>query len=61
MKQESTLPVPLHRQFRHTQVFLRIPADNIIVSPWIKILEFKILKNYKLDTDHFPLVAKLQF
>ena len=38
-----------------------IPADNIIVSPWIKILEFKILKNYKLDTDHFPLVARLQF
>lgn len=38
-----------------------IPADNIIVSPWIKLLDFKILKDYRLDTDHFPLVAKLQF
>ena len=38
-----------------------IPADNIIVSPWIKILDFKVLKDYKLNTDHFPLVARLQF
>ena len=38
-----------------------IPADNIIVSPWIKVLEFKVLKDYGLDTDHFPLTAKLQF
>ncbi|MBO7532803.1 MAG: hypothetical protein J6T46_02355 [Victivallales bacterium] len=44
-----------------TATLRNIPADNIIVSPCIKVLEFKVLKDYGLDTDHFPLTAKLQF
>ena len=43
-----------------TEATLRdIPADNIIVSSGLLIEKFDVLKTPKLDTDHFPLVARL--
>ena len=45
-----------------TQATLRnIPADNIILSPGLSFTEFKVLRDYVLDTDHFPLVATVRF
>jgi hypothetical protein len=38
-----------------------IPADNIIISPNMSFMEFKVLKEYLLDTDHLPIVAKVKF
>ena len=37
-----------------------IPADNIILSPGISFVDFRVLKDYVLDTDHFPLVATVR-
>ena len=45
-----------------TQATLRnIPADNIILSPGLSFADFKVLRDYVLDTDHFPLVATVRF
>ena len=38
-----------------------IPADNIILSPGLSFADFRVLDGYMLDTDHFPLVAKVRF
>lgn len=44
-----------------TQATLRnIPADNIIVSPGLSIAGFKVLRGYLLDTDHFPIAARVR-
>ena len=48
-------------RFGVTATLRDIPADNIIVSPWIEIETFKVVKDIKLSTDHFPLVARLKF
>ena len=48
-------------RFGVTATLRDIPADNIIVSPGISIETFKVVKEPKLDTDHFPLVARLRF
>ena len=37
-----------------------IPADNVVVSPGLSFADFKVLKSYVLDTDHFPLVATIR-
>ena len=45
-----------------TKATLRnIPADNIILSSGLSFVDFKVLDNYVLDTDHFPLVATVCF
>lgn len=45
-----------------TKATLRnIPADNIILSPGLSFVDFKVLDGYILDTDHFPLVATVRF
>ena len=45
-----------------TKATLRnIPADNVILSPGLSFEDFKVLDGYVLDTDHFPLVAKVRF
>ena len=45
-----------------TKATLRnIPADNIILSPGLSFADFKVLDDYVLDTDHFPLVATVRF
>lgn len=36
----------------------KIPADNIILSPSLAFEAFDVLKGYRLNTDHFPLVAR---
>ena len=33
--------------------------DNIILSPGLSFASFKVLRDYVLDTDHFPLVATI--
>jgi hypothetical protein len=38
-----------------------IPADNIIISTNLTFKDFRVLEDYVLNTDHFPLVAKVQF
>ena len=47
-------------RFGVTATLRDIPADNIIVSPGIEIESFKVVKEPKLDTDHFPLIARLK-
>ena len=37
-----------------------IPADNIVVSPGLVIAGFEVPKCYRLNTDHFPVVARIQ-
>ena len=37
-----------------------IPADNIVVSSGIEIVDFAVLRNLGLDTDHLPLKARLR-
>ena len=45
-----------------TKATLRnIPADNIILSPGLSFVDFRVLDGYVLDTDHFPLVATVRF
>ena len=34
-------------------------ADNIIVSEGIKINDYSVIKDYKLNTDHLGLFANL--
>ena len=48
-------------RFGVTATLRDIPADNIIVSPGIEIETFKVVTDIKLNTDHFPLVARLRF
>ena len=48
-------------RFGVTATLRDIPADNIIVSSWIEIETFRVVKDIKLNTDHFPLVARLRF
>ena len=38
-----------------------IPADNIIVSPGLEIVDFRLLREPELDTDHIPLKAVIRF
>ena len=38
-----------------------IPADNIIVSPGLEIVDFRLLREPELDTDHIPLKAVVRF
>ena len=38
-----------------------IPADNIIASPGLELVDFAVLKGFTLDTDHVPLAAHLRF
>ena len=37
-----------------------INADNIIFSPTIKLVSFKVLNSYSLNSDHYPIMAELQ-
>ena len=37
-----------------------IPADNIVVSSGIEIVDFALLRGLGLDTDHLPLKARLR-
>lgn len=37
-----------------------IPADNIIVSPGLEIVDFRLLRETKLNTDHAPLKAVIR-
>lgn len=38
-----------------------IPADNVIVSPNINIINTEILNEYQLNTDHLPMSVTLKF
>ena len=44
-------------RFGTTATLRNIPADNIIVSPTLDFQEFRIPDNYRLNTDHRPLLA----
>lgn len=46
-------------RFGVTATLRDIPADNIIVSSGIRIASFHVVKELKLNTDHFPLFARL--
>ena len=37
-----------------------IPADNIILSPGLSFIDFHVLEDYLLDTDHKPLVSRVR-
>lgn len=44
-----------------TRATLRnIPADNIIVSPGLEIVDFRLLSGMDLNTDHIPLKAVIR-
>ena len=34
-----------------------IPADNVVVSPGLAIVGFEVPQRYRINTDHFPVVA----
>ena len=36
-----------------------IPADNVVVSPGMGIVQFEVPQYYKINTDHYPVLAKV--
>ena len=47
-------------KFGTTATLRNIPADNVILSPGLEFADFAVLKNYTLDTDHFPVAATIK-
>ena len=48
------------KEFGVQATLRRIPADNIILSPSLALDGFRVLKSYRLNTDHHPLVARVR-
>ena len=44
-----------------TATLRNIPADNVVISPGLSFVDFRVLDEYLLDTDHRPLVATVRF
>ena len=36
-----------------------LPADNVVVSPGMGIVQFEVPQYYKINTDHYPVLAKV--
>ena len=36
-----------------------LPVDNVVVSPGLAIFQFEVPQYYKINTDHYPVLAKL--
>ena len=47
-------------EFGTAATLRNIPADNVIISPGLSFVDFSVLKDYTLDTDHFPVAATVR-
>ena len=47
-------------EFGTVATLRNIPADNVIISPGLYFAGFAVLKEYTLDTDHFPVAATVR-
>lgn len=47
-------------KFGTTATLRNIPADNVILSPGLEFADFSVLKDYTLNTDHFPVAAAIK-
>ena len=45
------------KSFGTSATLRNIPADNVVVSPGLGILQFEVPQYYKINTDHFPVLA----
>ncbi len=36
-----------------------LPVDNVVVSPGMGIVQFEVPQYYKINTDHYPVLAKV--